>query len=134
MVEQWVRTELKNTELREKLDNLGKTAREVYNQELKKQSLKLNVNSGKTFSMTREGTKLMSIISVGCHPVVKITAVHLDFYADYLRQKDPKLDRDSWTETKETRSTLHRRLWPISSFDECGRRKALHDSSRDGCK
>ena len=41
----------------------------------------------------------MSIISVAGHQVVKnlsepseITALHLDFYEDYLRQKDPKLD------------------------------------------
>ena len=40
----------------------------------------------------------MSIISVAGHPVVKnlsepseITAVHLDIYANYMRQKDPKL-------------------------------------------
>ena len=47
----------------------------------------------KTFGMTREGTKIISIISVADHQVVKnlsepseITAVHLDIYADYLRQ------------------------------------------------
>ena len=41
----------------------------------------------------------MSIISVAGHPVVKnlsetseITLKHLDVYADYLREKDPKLD------------------------------------------
>ena len=49
--------------------------------------------------MTKEGTKIMSIISVAGHQVVKnlsepseITLVHLDIYADYLREKDPKLD------------------------------------------
>ena len=49
--------------------------------------------------MTKEGTKIMSIISVAGHQVVKnlsepseITQVHLDIYADYLREKDPKLD------------------------------------------
>ena len=49
--------------------------------------------------MTREGTKTRSIISVAGHQVVKklsepseITLVHLDIYADYLREKDPKLD------------------------------------------
>ena len=97
-VEQWVRSELENTELREKLDILGRSTKEKDNQEPRKQSLKLNVISGKTFGMTREGTKIMSIISVAGHQVVKnlsepseITAVHLDIYADYLRQKDPKL-------------------------------------------
>ena len=41
----------------------------------------------------------MSIISVAGHQVVKnlsepseITLVHLDIYADHLREKDPKLD------------------------------------------
>ena len=59
----------------------------------------MNVISGNTFGMTREGTKIISIISVAGHQVVKnlsepseITAVHLDIYANYLRQKDPKLD------------------------------------------
>ena len=49
--------------------------------------------------MTKEGTKIMSIITVAGHQVVKnlsepseITLVHLDIYADYLREKGPKLD------------------------------------------
>ena len=49
--------------------------------------------------MTKEGTKIVSIISVAGHQVVKnlsepseITLVHLDIYADYLKEKDPKLD------------------------------------------
>ena len=97
--EQWVRSELENTELRGKLDILGKTAKADDNQEPKKQGLKLNVISGKNFGMTRERTKVMSVISVAGYQVVKnlsepseITAVHLDIYADYLRQKDPMLE------------------------------------------
>ena len=49
--------------------------------------------------MTKEGAKIMFIISVAGHQLVKnlsepseITLVHLDIYADYLREKDPKLD------------------------------------------
>ena len=49
--------------------------------------------------MTKEGTKIKFIISVARHQVVKnlsqpseITLVHLDIYADYLRENDPKLD------------------------------------------
>ena len=49
--------------------------------------------------MTKEGTKIMSIFSVVGHQVVKnlsepseITLAHLDIYADYLREKDLKLD------------------------------------------
>ena len=98
-VEQWVRSELESTDLREKFNNLSKTTEEEDKQEPRKQGLKLNVISGRTFGMTKEGTKIMSIISVAGHQVVKnlsepseITLVHLDIYADYLMEKDPKLD------------------------------------------
>ena len=68
-------------------------------EEPRKQGLKLNVISGRNFGMTKQGTKIMSIISVAGHQVAKnlsepseITLVHLDIYADYLKEKDPKLD------------------------------------------
>ena len=98
-VEQWVRSELEGTDLRESFNVLGKTTKVEDKEEPRKQGLKLNVISGKTFGMTKEGTKIMSIISVAGHQVVKnlsepseITLVHLDIYADYLKEKDPKLD------------------------------------------
>ena len=98
-VEQWVRSELESTDLREKFDILGKTTKEEDKRELRKQGLKLNVISGKTFGMTKEGTKIMSIILVAGHQVVKnlsepseITLVQLDIYANYLKEKDRKLD------------------------------------------
>ena len=98
-VEQWVRSELESTDLRESFNILGKTTKVEDKEEPRKQGLKLNVISGKIFGMTREGTKIMSIISVAGHQVVKnlsepseITLVHLDIYADYLKEKDPKLD------------------------------------------
>ena len=98
-VEQWVRSELESTDLRESFNVLGKTTKVEDKEEPRKQGLKLNVISGKTFGMTKEGTKIMSIISVAGHQVVKnlsepseITLVHLDIYADYLKEKDPKLD------------------------------------------
>ena len=76
--------------------------KEEHNQESKKQGLKLKVNSEKIFGLTREGLKIRSIKLVAGHQVVKnlsepseITAVHLDVYADYLRQKGPKLDSRS---------------------------------------
>ena len=56
-VEQWVGSELENTELREKFDILGKTTKKKDNQEPKKRSMKLNIISGKTFGLTREGTE-----------------------------------------------------------------------------
>ena len=98
-VEQWVRSELESKDLRERIDILGKTTKEEDKQKPRKPGLKLNVISVKTFGMTKEGTKIMTIISVAGHQVVKslsepseIMLVHLDIYADYLREKDPKLD------------------------------------------
>ena len=98
-VEQWVRSELESTDLWEKFNVLSKTTDEEDKQEPRRQGLKLNVISGRTFGMTKEGTKIMSVISVAGHQVVKnssepseITLVYLDIYADYLREKDPKLD------------------------------------------
>ena len=97
-VEQWVRSELDSTDLREKFDILSKSTKEN-TQEPRKQGLNLNVISGRTFGMTKKGTNIMSIISVAGHQVVKNlgepsenTLVYLDIYADYLREKDPKLD------------------------------------------
>ena len=98
-VEQWVRSEPESTDLRENFNILGKTTKKEDKEEPRKQGLKLNVVSGRTFGMTKEGTKIMSIISVAGHQVVKnlsepseTTLVHLDIYADYLKEKDPKLD------------------------------------------
>ena len=98
-VEQWVRLELESTDPRESFNILGKTTKVEDKEEPRKQGLKLNVMSGRTFGMTKEGTKIMSVISVAGHQVVKnlsepseITLVHLDIYADYLKEKDPKLD------------------------------------------
>ena len=89
----------------------------------------------------------MSIISVAGHQVVKnlsepseITLVHMDIYADYLREKDPKLDSravrallttDRRSKAVESGWTLHRGPWPISDSDECGRHQHLHKSSRN---
>ena len=98
-VEHWVRSELESTDLWEKFNILSKTTQEEDKQDPRKQGLKLNVISGRTFGMTKEGTKITSIVSVAGHQVVKnlsepseITLVHLDIYAVYLREKDPKLD------------------------------------------
>ena len=98
-VEQWVRSELESTELRQILDIRGRSTKEEDNQESRKQGHKLNVISGKTFGKTKEGTKIISITSVAGHQVAKnlnepfeITLVHLDIYADYLREKDPKIN------------------------------------------
>ena len=84
-VKQWFGSELENTELCRKFDILEKTAKEEYSKESKKQGLKLNVISRKTFDMTREEAIIMSIISVAGHHVVK-TCV-----------KRPKSPRYTWT-------------------------------------
>ena len=88
-VEQWVRSELESTDLRENFNILGKTTKKEDKEEPRKQGLKLNVISGRTFGKMKEGTKIMSLISVAGHHVVKnlsepsdITLVHLDIYAD----------------------------------------------------
>ena len=58
----------KAQDLREKLDILGKTTNEEVKQGPRKPGLKLIVISGKTFGMTKEGTKIMSIILVAGQP------------------------------------------------------------------
>ena len=97
-VEQWVRSELESMDLRENFNILGKATDKEDKEEPSKRGLKLNVISGRTFGMTKEWTNIMSIISVAGHQVVKnlsepseITLVHLNIYAYYLREKDPKL-------------------------------------------
>ena len=60
-VEQWVRSELESTDLRENFNVLGKTTEKEDKEEPRKQGLKLNVISGRSFGMTKEGTKIMSI-------------------------------------------------------------------------
>ena len=87
--EQWVKSELENTELCEKLDTSEKTVKAENNQEPKSRGSNLNVISRKPFGMTREGIKQMSIISVASHQVVnnlsepsEITLVYLDINAD----------------------------------------------------
>ena len=60
-------------------------------------SMKLNVISGQTFGMVQQGSKIQSIISVAGHQVIRslsepseFTLMHLDTYADYLRQVEPR--------------------------------------------
>ena len=70
-IQQAMRSYLENTELGEKLDTLEKSVRNEGYEEHKNRGLKLNVISVKTFGMTGEGSKMMSIISVAGHQVVK---------------------------------------------------------------
>ena len=50
-VEQWVRSKLESTDLRESFNILGKTTKVEDKEEPRKQGLKLNVISGRTFGM-----------------------------------------------------------------------------------
>ena len=59
--------------------------------------MKLNVISGQTFGMVPQGSRIQSIISVAGHQVTRnlsepseFTMMHLDTYADYLRQVEPR--------------------------------------------
>ena len=69
--------------------------------------MKLNVISGQTFDTVPQGSKIKSIISVEGHQVIRnlsepseFTLMHLDTYADYLRQVVPR------TESKAVRALL----------------------------
>ena len=62
-------------------------------------SLKLNMISGQTFGMVPLGIKIGLIISVAGHRVIRnlsepseFTMMHLDNYADYLRQAEPRTE------------------------------------------
>ena len=70
-------------------------------------SMKLNVISGQRFVMVPQGSKIQSIISVAGHQVIRnlsepseFTLMHLDTYADYLRQVEPR------TESRAVRALL----------------------------
>ena len=85
-VEQWVRSEQYNTELREKLDTLEKTeigvkfylGRKLWNDERGHQNNVSQIDCG------HQVLKHLSARS-------EITLILLDIYADYLRKKDPKV-------------------------------------------
>ena len=69
--------------------------------------MKLNVISGQTFGMVPQGSRIQSIISVVGHQVIRnlsepseFTMMHLDTYADYLRQVEPR------TESRALRALL----------------------------
>ena len=92
---------------------------------------------GKTFGMTKEATKIMSVISVAGHQVVKklsepseITLVHLNIYTDYLREKDPKLDSRA---VRALLTTGGPRLMRVDRhyIEVHGPYPILHEGSRD---
>ena len=97
-IEQKVKLELKNEKKQERLN-----AFEALDIEETKPpsslSMKLNVISGQTFGMVPQGGRIQSIISVAGHQATRdlsepseFTMMHLDTYADYLRQVEPRTE------------------------------------------
>ena len=99
-IEQKVKLELENEKLQEQLNTFETKAPSSL-------SMKLNVISGQRFGMVPQGSKIQSIISVAGHQVIRnlsepseFTLMHLDTYADYLRQVEPR------TESRAVRALL----------------------------
>ena len=105
-IEQKVTLELENEKLQEQLNAFEAT--EVEEAKAPSSlSMKLNVISGQRFGMVPQGSKIQSIISVAGHQVIRnlnepseFTLMHLDTYADYLRQMEPR------TESRAVRALL----------------------------
>ena len=97
-IQQKVKLELENEKLKEKLNTFE--ASEV--EETKApSSLSMNriVISGQRFGMVPQGSKIQSIIPVAGHQVIRnlsepseFTLMHLDTYADYLREVEPRTE------------------------------------------
>ena len=61
--------------------------------------MQLNVKSGRTFGKVPQGSRIQSIVSVTGHQkfrniskLSEFTMMHLDAYADYLRQVEPRTE------------------------------------------
>ena len=97
-IEQRVKLELENEKLQEQLNTFEATEVEE-TKAPSSLSRKLNVISGQRFGMMPQGSKIQSIISVAGHQVIRnlsepseFTLMHLDTYADYLRQVEPRIE------------------------------------------
>ena len=105
-IEQTVKLELENEKLQEQLNTLEATEVEE-TKAPSSLSMNLNVISGQRFGMVPQRSKIQSIISVAGHQVIRnlsepseLTLMHLDTYADYLRQVEPR------TESRAVRALL----------------------------
>ena len=97
-IEQMLELELEIEKIQEKLNAFG--ASEI--EETKAPSslnMKLKVISGQTFGIVPEGSRKQSIILVAGHQVIRnlsepseFTLMHLDTYADYLRQEEHRTE------------------------------------------
>ena len=105
-IEQKMKLELENEKLQEQLNTFEATEFEE-TKAPSSLSMKLNVISGQRFGMVPQGSKIQSITSVAGHQVIRnlsepseFTLMHLDTYADYLRQVEPR------TESRAVRALL----------------------------
>ena len=105
-IEQKLKLELEKEKLQEKLYTFEATEVEE-TKASSSLSMKLNVISGQRFGMVPQGSKIRSIISVAGQQVIRnlsepseFTLMHLDTYADYLRQVEPR------TESRAVRAIL----------------------------
>ena len=105
-IKQKVKLELESEKLQEQLNTFEATEVEE-TKAPSSLSMKLNVIPGQRFGMVPQGSKILSIISVAGHQVIRnlsepseFTLMHLDTYADYLRQVEPR------TESRAVRALL----------------------------
>ena len=97
-IEQKVKLELENEKVQESLNTFE--ASEVEETKAPSSlSMKLNVISEQRFDVVPRGSKIQSIISVVGPQVIRnlsepseFTLMHLDTYADYLRQLEPRTE------------------------------------------
>ena len=97
-IEQKAKLELENEKLQVQLNTFEATEVEQ-TKAPSSLSMKLSVISGQRFGMVPQGSKIQSIISVAGHQVIRnlsepseFTLMHLDTYADYLRQVEPSTE------------------------------------------
>ena len=90
--EQKVKLDLENEKTQEKLNTFEPTRGRV-NENKRSLSMKLNVIFGQMLGMPPQWSKTQSILSLAGHQVIRnlsepseFTSMHLDTYADYLRQ------------------------------------------------
>ena len=97
-IEQMLELELEIEKIQEKLNAFG--ASEIEETKAPSSlSMKLKVISGQTFGIVPEGSRKQSIILVAGHQVIRnlsepseFTLMHLDTYADYLRQEEHRTE------------------------------------------
>ena len=101
-----MKLELENEKLQERLNTFEATEVEE-TKAPSSLSMKLNVISAQRFGMVPQESKIQSIISVVGHQVIRnlstpseFNLMHLDTYADYLRQVEPR------TESRAVRALL----------------------------